>query len=140
MTLRDQILAAIVAALGDLAPEVEIEPMGDPSIYPSLGISDRGHSVLERDAVATRREMQLSIEGYVEGGGGEAPTAERNALHAAIVGALLIDETLAELVELIDDGDLQMWTATLASERRLGFAQDFAIQFTTSRTNPALPA
>ena len=52
----------------------------------------------------------------------------------------MADETLGGTVELIDDDELRMFTATLASARRLGFAQDFTIQFTTSRGNPALPA
>ena len=140
LTVRDLILAAVVAAIEGLAPEIEIEPAGDPSVFPSIGIFDNGHIVIEREAFATRREMALLIEGYVDGGDGAAPTAERNALAAAIVTALLADETLGGVAELVDDGDLRNSTAVLASQRRLGFAQDFAIQFTTSRANPALPA
>jgi hypothetical protein len=140
MTVRDRILTAIVAALEGLAPEIEIEPSGDPSEFPSIALIDSGHTVLEREATLTRREMALTVSGFVEGEGGDAPSAERSALHAAIVAAIMADETLGGVVELVDDGDLRMSTAVLASQRRLGFDQDFAIQFTTSRINPAQPA
>lgn len=140
MTVRDDILAAIAAALAPLAAEVEIEPVGDPTEFEALGITDGGHTVLEREATLTRRQMTVTIDGFVDGDGGQAPTAARNALSAAVVAAILADETLAALVELIEDDDLRMFTATLASVRRLGFAQDFLVQFTTSRANPALPA
>lgn len=140
MTVRDHILAAIKHALDGVAAELEVEPAGDPTEFPSLGITDDGHSVLEREASLTRREMAITIDGFVEGGDGDAPTAERNALIAHVVAALLADETLGGTVELIEDGDLRMFTATLASVRRLGFALGFTIQFTTSRADPALPA
>jgi len=140
MTVRDTILAAIEAAIADLAVEVEVEPAGDPSEFPALGITDAGHSVLEHEVSLTRRAMTVTIDGFVDGAGGKAPTAARNALLATVVAALMADETLGGTVELIEDGDLRLFTATLASVRRLGFAQDFEIQFSTSRADPALPA
>ncbi len=140
MTVRDQIIGAIEMAIADLAVEVEVEPAGDPSEFPALGITDAGHSVLEHEATLTRRSMTVTIDGFVDGAGGKAPTAERNALLGAVVAALMADETLGGIVELIEDRDLRLFTATLASVRRLGFAQDFEIQFSTSRADPALPA
>lgn len=139
-TVRDLIIAAIAAALADLALEVEIEPAGDPIEFPALGITDGGHTVLEREADTTRRSMTVTIDGFVDGAGGEAPTAARNLLLARVVAALLLDDELGAVVELIEDGDLRLFTATLSSVRRLGFAQDFEIQFSTSRADPALPA
>jgi hypothetical protein len=138
--VRDQIMAAIEAAIADLAAEVEVEPAGDPIDFPALGITDGGHSVLEHEVTITRRSMMVTIDGFVEGGNGRAPTAERNALWATVVTALLNDETLGALIEVIDDGDYRPVTATLANVRRLGFTQDFEIQFSTSRADPALPA
>jgi hypothetical protein len=140
MTVRDQILGAIEAAIADLAVEVEVEPAGDPSEFPALGITDGGHTVLEHEASLTRRSMTVTVDGFVDGAGGKAPTAERNTLAAAVVAALLGDQTLGSLVEIIDDGDYRPVTATLSSVRRLGFTQDFEIQFSTSRADPALPA
>jgi hypothetical protein len=139
-TVRDLIIAAIVAAVSPLAEEVEVEPAGDPIQYPALGITDSGHTVLDREAGITRRSMTLTIDGFVDGDGGAAPTAQRNALVASVVVALLTDPTIESVVELIEDGDLRLFTATLASVRRLGFTQDFEIQFSTSRADPALPA
>lgn len=140
MTVRDEIDAAIATALTGLAPEIEFEPAGDPSQFPSLAVFAGGHVVIDREAGVTRYESEFTIEGYVEGDGGTAPSAERNALQAAVVAAIMADETLGGNVELLDDADCRFATATLASVRRLMFAQDFTIQFTTSRGNPALPA
>ncbi len=140
MTVRDAILAAIVEALEQLAPEVELEPAGDPIDFPALGITDSGHRVLEREVDITRRMMMITVDGFVEGGDGAAPTAARNKLLAEVVAALMADETLGGTVELIEDDDLRMFTAELSSKRRLGFAQDFAVQFTTSRADPAQAA
>ncbi|MBB6503212.1 hypothetical protein F4693_000161 [Sphingomonas endophytica] len=140
MTVRDTILAAIVAALAPLAPEVELEPAGDPIDFPALGITDSGHRVLEREVDITRRVMTVTVDGFVEGEGGLAPTAARNRLHAAVVAALLDDGTLGGTVELIEDADARLFAAQLSSKRRLGFAQDFDVQFTTARADPALAA
>lgn len=141
-TLADDIDAAISAALATVPgdPEIEVEPAGDPSRFPALGVYNGGWRPLEREAGLIRWEMTLFVEGFVQGGGGAAPTAARNALHAAAVAAIMADETLGGLVELIDLGDLNKSSAVMASQRRLSFGQDFLIQFTTSRTNPALPA
>jgi len=142
MTVADQIDAAIAAALANVSgdPEIEIEPAGDPSRFPALGVYGGDWQAIEYEADRIRWEMLLYVEGYVQGGGGAAPTAERNALHAETVSAIMSDATLAALVELIDPGDVRRSTALLADQRRLSFGQDFKIQFTTSRTNPALPA
>jgi hypothetical protein len=139
-TVRDLIIDAIEAAVTPLAVEVEVEPAGDPMSLPALGITDGGHSVLEHEASLTRRSMTVSIDGFVDGAGGKVPTRARNALCAAVVAAILTDPAIAALVEVIDDGDLRLFTATLSSVRRLGFAQDFEIQFSTSRDDPAVPA
>ncbi|PCG08689.1 hypothetical protein COA17_11065 [Sphingomonas ginsenosidimutans] len=140
MTVRDIILAAIATRLAGLADEIEIEPAGDPTADTSLGVTMAGDHVIEREAALTRRVMTVTVDGFVVGEGGAAPTAARLALHAGVVAELMADETLGGTAELIDDADLRLFTATLSSERRLAFAQDFDIQFTTSRRDPALPA
>lgn len=139
-TVRDAIWAAIEAALTGAADEIEIEPIGDPSSFDALHLFDSGHAPIEFEAGLTRYRMEIEICGYVEGEGGPAPTAARNALHARTMAALFLDETLGATVELIEDGPLRMFTAALSSSRRLGFSQDLFVQFTTSRGNPALPA
>lgn len=141
-TIADGIDAAIEAALGTVPgnPEIEVEPAGEPSRFPALGVHGGGWRPIEYETDLIRWQMGLYVEGFVEGGGGKAPTAARNRLHADAVAAIMADETLAGLVELIEPADLERFTAVLASERRLGFGQNFTVQFTTSRTNPALPA
>jgi hypothetical protein len=140
VTVCDTILAAFVAALAPLASEVELEPAGDPIDFPALGITDGGWRVLEHEADLTRRVMTVTVDGFVEGEGGAAPTAARNRLHAAVVAAMMADEMLGGTVELIEDADLRKFTAELSSRRRLGFAQDFDVQFTTARADPARAA
>ena len=141
-TLRQSIIDAIEAALQPLVEEggVEIEPAGDPDIFPSFAIYDGGDAVIDREAGATRRSAQFTIEGYVERGDGKEPSGERNALHAKAVQAIMESDALAALTELVEDGDRRNATAILAEKRRMMFGQDFEIQFATERTNPALPA
>lgn len=136
-TARDEILEAIEATLKLLASEVEVEPNGDPSTFPALHIFDGGHKVLERDAGSTRYAMMVEVAGYVEGDGGPAPTRARNALQAGVVASLINDPALAVMVELIDDDDLNVFTAALAERRRLAFSQFFTIQFSTLRADPS---
>jgi hypothetical protein len=140
LTVRDAITAAVMSALAGAADELELEPAGDPSRFPALGAVFGGHRVLEREAGLTRYEMPVTIDGFVDGEGGEAPSAARNALQADVVTRLVADGQLGGIVELIEDDDCRMFTAALANVRRLGFAQDFTVQFTTARGNPALPA
>jgi hypothetical protein len=140
VTVCDDILAAFLAALEPLAEEVELEPASDPIDFPALGITDGGWRVLEHEADITRRVMIVTVDGFVEGEGGAAPTAARNTLQAAVVAAVMADETLGGTVELIEDADLRKFTAEMSTQRRLGFAQDFAVQFTTSRADPAQAA
>jgi hypothetical protein len=138
-TVRDLIIGAIEAALTPMAQLVEVEPAGDPDRFDALAIYDGGHVVLEREYDHTRYRMTLSIEGYVEEVGADAGKA-RSALHARAVRAIMSDEALLALIELVEDEDLRFMTAELASRRRLAFAQDFTIQFTTRRGDPAEPA
>lgn len=136
-TARDQILEAVEAAYVGLADEIEVEPVGDPSQFPALHVFDGGHRVLEREAGCTRYAMMIEVAGYVEGDGGSAPTRARTALQSAVVSRLMNDPALADLIELIDDDDLNMFTATLAERRRLAFSQFFTVQFSTLRADPS---
>lgn len=147
-TVRDNIIGyAITALTARLAtitatPQVEVEPDGDPdpTRLPSLAIFDGGHRVIERESSITRHRMLLTIEGYVTGGGGNNARLRRNELQAIAVRALMADDTFGGVIEQIEPTGLRMATAVLASEQRLMFAQDFDVDFTTQRTDPALPA
>jgi len=141
-TVLGDIWERIEAALTAIAsnPDVEIEPAGDPDVFPALSGYDGGSIVIEREAMLTRRQLSFTVEGYVQRGDGKAGTADRADLHAQAVAAIMADDTFGGTVELVEDADLRMFTASLASKRRLAFSQDFTIQYVTSRTNPALPA
>lgn len=143
-TVIDGITDAIVAKLQAIdqitdPDAVELEPAGDPDIFPALGVMIASGDVVEREAGLIRWEMTVTIEGFAQRGDGKVASAERAALHAAAIAALMSDDQLAGRVEAIDPMGWRYFTADLASKRRLGFGQDFAVQFTTSRTNPALP-
>lgn len=145
-TVRDSIVdyatTALTTALDTITddPLVEVEPDGDPDRFPSLAIFDNGHRVIEREASITRYRMQFTVEGYVTGGGGTDARVKRNELQAIAVAALMSNDSFGGIIEEIEPTDLRMATADLASQRRLMFVQEFEIQFTTKRTNPALPA
>lgn len=138
MSAREQISAAIDALL-TLSPGVtyEAEPSGDPDTFPALHSYDGGDTPIETESGTTRLRMTITIEGFVEAGSGATARAARNALHADAVQLLMQDPTLTGFVESIElVGDLRLDTAELASKRRLGFAQDFAIQYATPRGDP----
>lgn len=142
-TVRDNILAKALQLLQAATPTAswEMEPAGDPDTFPAGALFDLGHRVVEREYGATRYEMHLAVEGYVDGLDGTAPTAARSAMQAAVVAAMLgLTAQLPGVVEIVEDGELRMMTAELAARRRLGFVQDFAVQFLTNRSNPALSA
>ena len=141
-TVRDGIDDAIEAALGDVvgADAIEFDPIGDPAVFPGLAVFNHGDRLIEQDALTERRAMDLTIEGYAEGAGTRDGARARNVLHARAVAAIMGDDRLGGLVELIDAGDVRRTTLRFDVGGRLTFAQDFTIQFTTSRTNPALPA
>lgn len=137
--VREAILSEIFDRLRILPGVAECERMatGDPSAYPALGIQDNGQSVATAEAGTTRYELDLSIEGYVEGGNGDLAHAELNELHAAVVAALMTEPPLGGLAESIEEGTMRVSAAHLASTRRLGFLLDFTIQFSTRRGDPA---
>jgi len=149
-TVLDTIWALALDALAPLAPEVIEEPSADPTTFPSLGLVDGGYIVLDREEGATRYEWDVTVEGHVQGtpaDDGDAPdeapglrdpaVIARNVLHAAVVRALMVDGALGDAVELVDDADLRKVTGQLTRDRRLSFFQDFKIQFTTARGDPA---
>lgn len=132
---REAIFADIEARLRDALPDAEIErmPSGDPSGFPALGIIDRGHGPTEFEAGTTRYQLDITIDGYVESGGGSAAHAAMNDLYEAVKAALITEPPLGGLVESIDEGDFTADVAALASQRRVGFQADFQIIFSTGR-------
>lgn len=138
MSVRETIYAAIEAALlaDTSAAEVERMPSTDPISFPALHIMDDGQNQIEGEAGSTRYGLALSVEGYVEGTGGSAMHTQLNMLHAQTVAAIIALIGMVPAIGDIDEGDLRVAVAPLASARRLAFSQDFTITFATRRGQP----
>lgn len=131
--IREQILGLVDQRLAPLAEEYERNPSDDPTRFPALAANDGGHRIVETEAGATRYALDLTVEGYVEGGTGAQASAALNELYAAVVATMMTEPPLGGLAETIEEGDLRVATATLASDRRLGFTLEFTITFPTRR-------
>jgi len=116
--------------------EVEILPAGDPVSFNAIHLFDGGHRVVPHDAWTVGHDMTLIVEGYVEGAMGVDAHRELASLHAVCVAALVSEPPLGGLAETIDEGDLRIAVAPLASKPRLAFAADFQIGFATRRGDP----
>lgn len=139
MSAREQIFAVVDARLAAVTGVLEYErqPTGDPAKFPALHCYDGGERLTEAESYATRKALFLTVEGFVQGASGAAAHAALNTLHANVVKALLTEPPLGGIVELIEEaGDLRIDVAELASQRRLGFAQDFRVEFATVRGDP----
>lgn len=127
----------IYEALSGIA--YERQPSGFPDTFPALAAHDGGQRKIEGEVGIDRWALHLIIEGFIEGSGGSATHTALNELHAIAVSSLMGDDDLAALVEVIEPGDLRVDVAEISSSRRIGFSQDMLVQFSTSRTDPALP-
>jgi len=137
--IRTQIAENVFArleALGD-ATETELMPSSDPVSFPARHIFDGGHRLIEQEAGSTRYALDLTVEGYLEASGGHEALIALNDLYAATVRALITEPPLGGLAETIDEGDLRITVAPLASKQRLAFALDLVVTFSTRRDDPA---
>jgi hypothetical protein len=135
----ERIMAVLDARLEtvDGVQSYEAEPTGDPDGFPALALYQGDLTLIESETGSSRYRMTVSVMGFVEGGSGARARAERSNLYAATVKVLMADPTLDGLAETIEEsGDLALDGAELASDRRLGFAQDFEITFATVRGDP----
>jgi hypothetical protein len=136
---REQIFAELDARLSAIEGVAEYErlPSGDPNRFPAVHLFEGGQSPAESEVGSSQKMLRVTVEGYVKGGSGTAAHAAMNALHAKVVSALMTDPPLGGLAETVVDSDLRVDVAELASVRRLGFAQDFDIQFATPWGDPS---
>lgn len=145
MTVINDITGSLFALLQGVpqieVPEaVELEPEGEPTIFPGLGLIIHGAAAFERECGLIRWRMGVTVDGYVEFDDGTEGSAARAEFHAAAVAAIMADEQLGGLVERVDPEDFRFDNAVQASVRRLSFTQDFTIEFVTLRSNPAVQA
>lgn len=140
-TVRDMIDDGLEAALSTVSGPraIDFDPPGEPDTFPDLAVFRGADREIEREAHLSRREGVFTVEGSVQNIGRDART-DLTALHAASVAAIMIDQTLGGIVELIDPTDCRWMPRRLADTSILTFAQDFVIQFVTVRNDPALPA
>jgi hypothetical protein len=140
--VRELIFAEIERRLRTISGIAEVErmPSGDPAAFPALHIYDDGQKPGEGEAGTSEYDLTGLIEGFVEQPGGSAAHAALNELYAAAVAVLMVDQTLGDLAQTIEDGEMIVRVAHLASARRLGFALDFRINLRTRRGQPAQSA
>lgn len=141
-SIRAQAIADMEQRLGTVegVAEVQVMPSGDPIDFPALHLFDDGHDPENSDAGGTRNAATPRVEGYIEEAGGAAAYAALDALYVATVKALITDPPLSGLAETIDEGSVRIFTAELASARRLSFALDLPITFSHRRGDPAQAA
>jgi hypothetical protein len=138
--VREQIFAAVDAALGAIAGLAEYErmPSGDPARFPAVHTFDDGDSLIEGEAGTDRWAMSLGIDGYVQTDGGAAAHAAINELHADVVSALFGSVALATLSAEIEVQQVRFLVAERASRRRLAMSMDLTIHYATKRGDPRI--
>lgn len=137
--IRALIFEDIEAALasGTGAAEVEVMPSGDPSRFPALHVLDDGQGREQSsEAYVTRYGMAFSIEGFVQGAGGKAAHQQLMTLYAASVAAIMAMADNSTRIETIEEGEMRIAVAALASTRRLAFSLDFTLTYATRRGEP----
>ena len=142
IAVREAIFAEIEArliAIGD-ADETERLPSGDPISFPARHIYDFGQTQEYSDTGVTRYTLSVVVEGYVAGHSGPEAHGALHALYANTIAVLVSEPPLGGLVETIDEGDLRIDVADLASERRLAFSLQLTITYPTRRGDPAQAA
>lgn len=138
--VREQIFAAVEAALAGVATEVQRMPSGDPSpdVASALHIFDGGQQPEEEEAGTSRWAMTVGIDGYVKStGGGAAAHAALNALHADTVAAIFAAAPIAGVTDEIEEGGMTVMVAPRANTRFLAFSMDLTIHYATQRGDPA---
>lgn len=129
-----------LAEIPDIA-ELKSEASGDPSRFPALNRT-ASEFVPDHNSEpgATRYSYRFSIEGNVEGDGGEAAQNARDELYLALTNALPSDPEIfgAGLVEEFTEGATRFGVATLASRRSLSFVTEFTALFPADLGDPSI--
>lgn len=134
-SIRGTIFLALDATLSQDVQEYERMPAGDPAKFPARHLHDSGQVGIDREAQNSRYDMEITVEGFVQGGGGAAAHDQLNDLYADTVTRVMA-LIGTNNIETIEEGALRPAIAPLASNRRLGFGLDFAITFATRRGDP----
>lgn len=130
-----QIADAVLTLLTPLATEVELSATAEPESFPALQIDDDGETIADQDWSVARCKLLLSVVGYTLGAGREGHRLARN-LDAAVVAALMADQTLGGLATQIDLGGAAFERVKLASKPGVTFRRQLDIDFSFRTTDP----
>lgn len=130
-----RIADALLTRLAPLALEVELSASSEPQRFPALHLDDDGETVTSQDWQATRCQLQFTIVGYALGAGREGARVARN-LDAAVVGAVMADQTLGGLATQINLGPLSIERVKLAAKPGVTFSRQMDVDFSFQSINP----
>lgn len=139
--VRFAIVAKVEAGLSAIpaVSEIELMPSADPASFPALHIFDNGDHPITGEPFTLRRQLDLTIEGYVEAHRGPAALEALNDLRGDAIRALFADYNIGPiggLAEDIEEGALRISVAPLTKGRRLAFSQDIIITYAVRRGDP----
>lgn len=133
-------LIALIEPLIEPDGEFDVNPSGEPSNFPALYlVEEQQDADDETEPGATRYALDVTVEGYVTGGGGKVATAARSALYLQVVEAVM-GAVPPPCVEEIHEGRMLTVTTVLAAERRLGFALAFRLIVAADSISPVADA
>lgn len=142
MAIKRAIDAEIDARLSVAAGVVEYssEAPGDPSLFPALNRKAETLVPDHNGEIGTTRYAYLfTVEGNVDGDGGEEAEDARDALYLAMIDKIPSDpEIFGGLVEEFEEGATRFGVATLSARRSLSFVTEFTARFPADRGDPSV--
>ncbi len=142
-SMRAQIVDAVIAAMKATnivdARNVHIGTDGEMIDLPCIQIWDKGDQLVEEDAIAIRRSLDLMIVFDVAAGGGVAVNDAFNAVLTAIQTIIGANSQWGGLAEMTTLGDVAVESTPHAELRGMTGAQSISVQFTQNRYDPTKP-
>ena len=147
MTLREQILVALVLRLGALnveVPGLEIRrnPRHAITKAPTLVIREGAHTAETDQNVFTRYVLSLEIQGFVDAAEDADLGPAINDLYGRVMAVLLTEPSFGGLALDTREREFSVDIATMPglSEPAGWFSLGIEIEFLTRAEDPALPA
>ena len=147
MTIREQILAALMVRLGTLVAElpslvVQRNPRHAITKAPTLVIREGAHTAETDQNVFTRYALSLEIQGFVETAEDADLGPAINDLYGRVMAVLLAEPSFGGLALDTREREFSVDIATMPglSEPAGWFSLGIEIEFLTRAEDPALPA
>ena len=147
MTIREQILAALMVRLGTLVAElpslvVQRNPRHAITKAPTLVIREGAHTAETDQNVFTRYALSLEIQGFVETAEDADLGPAINDLYGRVMAVLLAEPSFGGLALDTREGEFLVAIATMPglSEPAGWVSLGIEIEFLTRAEDPALPA